>query len=176
MNDIFVSVKDDFGTYRIAYEDAVKYHGRRYIAGVAIGFQCLRLALSELSPDAPADRSKIRFFSGMNGIGVRDTAEMVARCVTGGRYSVSTAAVAEDAAPRTPGEGRFYFEVSAGTRTVRVRLKHGLVPDAFAPLALKDGAGTITPEELARLQEIKEGIAAHVVRHDPRKIFDCEVC
>ncbi len=175
-SEISVTVRDDFGVYRISYEDAVKYHGRRYIAGVAIGFQCLRLALSELSPDAPADRSKIRFFSGMKGIGVRDTAELVGRCVTDGRYSVSTSAVAEDTAPRTPGEGRFYFEVSCSTRTVRMRLKHGLVPDEFAHLALKDGAGTIASAELVRLQEIKEGIAAHVVGHDPKEIFDFEVC
>ena len=176
MSDLILSVKDDFGTYSITYEDAIKYHGRRYIAGVAVAFQAMNLAFSELSPNAPLERSSMRFFSGMKGIGVRDTAEMVARCVSEGRYFVSTESVENDSAPRTPGTGRFYFEVSCGTRMVRLRLKHGLVPDEFAPLALKDGAGTITPEELKRLQEIKETIASHVTSHDPKEIFDYEIC
>ncbi|MDR1730829.1 MAG: hypothetical protein LBR61_01915 [Synergistaceae bacterium] len=176
MSELAVWVKDDFGEGKIAWEDAVKYHGRRYIAGVAIGFQCLNLAFSVLSPDGPADRDRIRFFSGMEGLGVRDAVEMVTRCVSGGRYSVDTGVVEGDSAPKTPGRGRFYFEVFCGTRMLRVRLKHGLVPDEFAPLALKDGAGVITPEELKRLQEIKETIAAHVIGHDPKEIFDYEVC
>jgi hypothetical protein len=175
MSEAALSVRDDFGVWQITYEDAVKYHGRRYIAGVAVGFQCLRLAFSELSPGRPVERAKVCFFSGMGGLGVRDTVEMVARCVTDGRYTVNTGVVEEDAAPKTPGTGHFYFEVFYGTRMARVRLKHGLVPDEFAPLSLKDGAGTITPEELKRLQEIKEGIAAHVVGHDPKEIFDCEI-
>jgi hypothetical protein len=169
-------VKDDFGEWRIGYEDVLKYHGRRFIAGAALGFQALRLAFSELSPGRPAERAKVRFFSGMPGLGVRDAAEMAARCVTEGRYSVDAGAVKDDPAPRTPGTGRFYFEISYGTRMARLRLKHGLIPDEFAPLALKDGAGTITPEELKRLQEIKENVAAHVIGHDPKEIFDCEVC
>jgi hypothetical protein len=169
-------VKDGFGEWRISYEDVLKYHGRRFIAGAALGFQALNLALSELSPGKAAERAKVRFFSGMPGIGVRDTAEMVTRCVSGGRYSVDTGAVEEDSAPRTPGAGRFYFEISYGTRMVRLRLKHGLVPDEFAPLALKDDAGTITPEELKRLQEIKENVAGYVVGHNPKEVFDYEVC
>jgi hypothetical protein len=117
----------------------------------------------------------VRFFSGMGGIGVRDVVEMAARCVTNGRYFSDTGVVEHDSAPKTPGSGRFYFEVFYGTRMVRARLKHGLVPDEFAPLALKDDAGTITPEELRRLQEIKENIASHVMGSDPRDIFDYEV-
>ena len=176
MSGLSITVKDAFGTYSIGYDDVVKYHGRRFIAGAAIGFQCLALALAELSPGEPAERAKIRFFSGMAGLGVRDAVEMVTRCVTAGRYVADTAVVKDDNAPSTPGTGRFYYEVSYGTRTMRVRLKHGLVPDEFAPLALKDGAGTITADELRRLQEIKEGIAAHVTSRDPREIFDCETC
>jgi len=176
MSEAVLSVKDDFGTWKITWEDAVKYHGRRFIAGVAVGFQGLNLAFSELSPGKPADRSRVRFFSGMKGLGVRDTVEMVARCVTEGRYTVDTHVVEDDSAPGTPGEGRFYFEVFYGTRMVRLRLKHGLVPDEFAPLCLKDGAGTIAPEELSRLQEIKESVAAYVIGHDPKEIFDYEVC
>jgi hypothetical protein len=175
MSEVLLSVRDDFGTYQIGYEDAVKYHGRRYIAGVAVGFQCLNLAFAELSKDKPVERSKVRFFSGMRGLGVKDAVEMVARCVSGGRYIVDTGVVEGDSAPGTPGEGRFYFEVFYGTRMVRLRLKHGLVPDEFAPLCLKDEAKAIAQEELRRLQEIKENVAAYVIGHDPREIFDYEV-
>jgi formylmethanofuran dehydrogenase subunit E len=175
MSEVLLSVQDEFGTYRIGYEDAIKYHGRRYIAGVAVGFQCLSLAFAELSKDKAVDRSKVRFFSGMKGLGVKDAVEMVTRCVSRGRYVVDTEVVEGDSAPGTPGEGRFYFEVSYGTRMVRLRLKHGLVPDEFAPLCLKDEAKSIAPEELKRLQEIKENVAAYVIGHDPREIFDYEV-
>ncbi|MDR1623343.1 MAG: hypothetical protein LBS00_13330 [Synergistaceae bacterium] len=175
MSEALLWVQDEFGTYRIGYEDAVKYHGRRYIAGVAVGFQCLNLAFAELSKGKAAERSKVRFFSGMKGLGVKDAVEMVTRCVSGGRYVVDTEVVAEDSAPGTPGEGRFYFEVFYGTRMVRLRLKHGLVPGEFAPLCLKDEAKAIAPEELKRLQEIKENVAAYVIGHDPREIFDYEV-
>ena len=176
MNESLVTVKDAFGTYSVGYGDVVKYHGRRFIAGAAIGFQCLSLAFSELSPGDPAERSKIRFFSGMTGLGVRDAVEMITRCVSSGRYAADTEVVRNDSAPSTPGSGRFYYEVFYGTRMMRLRLKQGLVPEEFAPLALKDGAGIITADELRRLQEIKEGIAAHVIGNDPRDIFDFEIC
>ncbi|GHS89801.1 hypothetical protein AGMMS49957_13790 [Synergistales bacterium] len=175
MNEMALCVKDDFGTWKITYDDALKYHGRRFIAGVAMGFQCLNLAFSELSPGKPVDRAKVRFFSGMDGTGVRDVVEMATRCVSNGRYSVNTEVVEDDTAPETPGTGRFYFEVFYGTRMARLRLKCGLVPDEFAPLALKDGAGAITPEELRRLQEIKENIAVYLVGHDPKEVFEYEV-
>ncbi|MDR1978093.1 MAG: hypothetical protein LBQ42_05100 [Synergistaceae bacterium] len=175
MSEAILLVQDEFGTYRIGYEDAVKFHGRRYIAGVAVGFQCLNLAFAELSEGKAVERAKVRFFSGMKGIGVRDAVEMVTRCVSGGRYVVDTSVVAEDSAPGTPGEGRFYFEVFYGTRMVRLRLKHGLVPDEFSPLCLKDEAKEIAPEELKRLQEIKENVAAYVIGHDPKEVFDYAV-
>ena len=176
MNESAITVKDAFGTYCVGYEDVVKYHGRRYIAGVAIGFQCLKLAFSELSQGAPVERAMVRFFSGMDGLGVLDAVEMVTRCVTSGRYAADTEVVEEDTAPCTPGTGRFYYEVFYGTRMVRLRLKHGLVPDEFTPLSLMDASGSITPDELRRLQEIKEGIAAYVMEHDPKEIFDYQIC
>jgi hypothetical protein len=41
---------------------------------------------------------------------------------------------------------------------------------------LKDGAGTLAPDELSSLQEIKEGIAAYVIGHNPKEIFDYDIC
>jgi hypothetical protein len=167
----YIEIMDGKTLLRISYEDMIKFHGRFNIGGVAIAYKAIELGFARLSPGKIPRREDTGFFSGMSGSGVLDGAEMVLRARTRGTLVVDPALGAVNA---TAGgcRGRFYFEVRLGTQVIALALKEGFVTPEFTMLAKGFNEGTLTPDQLSRLQQVKEELAAAIMAKPAEQVFD----
>lgn len=167
----YIAIMDGDSLLKISYEDMVKYHGRFNIAGVAIAYKAIKLGFDRLTPGKVPRREDTGFFSGMSGSGVLDGAEMVLRAKTRGTLVVDPALGSENSA--TAGcRGRFYFEVRNAGQSIGLALKDGFVTDEFSGLAKGFNEGSLSPDQLLRLQALKEELAAAIMERTPEQIFD----
>lgn len=167
-------VSDRGVVLEIGFRDLVKYHGRFYIGGVALAFKLMQLAFQELVPGGVPDRELIGFATGLglNGPGVIDAVEMATRAKTRGRLATTIAALDEKPGPEAPdGAGRYYFEFTYGPKTIGLGVKPKLIPEEFMALSRKVHAQTISEAEKARLQEVKEELAAALLAAAPEELF-----
>ena len=167
----FIEIMDGGTLLGISYEDMIKYHGRFNIGGVAIAYRAIERGFAILSPGRVPDRTETGFFSGMSGSGVLDGAEMVMRARTRGTLVVDPELGAAGAAAGGC-RGRFYFEVRVGRQAVGLVLKEGFVTAEFAGLAKGFNDGSLNPEQLKRLQEVKEELAARIMDAPAGQVFD----
>lgn len=171
--DDAVCVRDKDTVIEISYQDMLKYHGRSYVAGVAMAFKLLELALAMLGGREGAARDDIRVVLGVNGPGIIDGIELVTRAATQGRLTVSQQIARDKDAPdAADGQGgKYYFEIACNGRRLCLALKHGLIPPEFIELSNKVHAGTITGREAARLQQLKEEIAVFLLGFPAAALF-----
>lgn len=159
----------------ITFDDLVRYHGRRSVGGLAVGFKALERGLPLLRGGRPPERHAISVDSAFDGPGARDAFEMVTRAVTGGRYRV-THDLALPGAPEAP-EGHFVFRLELGghdhgSTVVELTLRHGLVRDDFNEV-IRGGAAT--PEEEAYVTWLKRDLADRVLAMPAAEVFDAAV-
>ena len=165
--ELALEVVDDRTTLSIGFEDLVKYHGRSSIAGLALGFKAMELALPLLSPGRGPRRREVEVETAFDGPGSRDAFEMVTRAVTEDRYRV-VPELAFPGAPEAPG-GHFVFRLAYGGAAVDLVLRPGLVGDEFVDLARR---GPSSPAEEERLVEMKEAIAARLLAMPPEDVYE----
>jgi hypothetical protein len=163
-------VLDNGDPVSISFDDLLKYHGRSSIAGVAHAFKAMERAFPLLSPGEPPERYDITVESGFPGGGARDAFEMVTRAVTGDRYELTTEPAAAQA-PEAPG-GHFFFRLGYRGAAVDLVLRPGHIPGDFLELACKDGP---TPDEAGRAQQLKEEMAARLMRLPADQVYDAGV-
>lgn len=165
-------VKDHNTLLQITYEDMIKYHGRSFIAGVAMAFKLLELVTAVLA-DGILVRGKFQIVLGVNGPGIADSIEMATRTGTRGGMSIDQQiAWGKDAPKAADGQdGKYYFAVTYEDRKMVVWLRHSLVPQEFLDLAAKTHDGTITASEMIRLQQLKEEIAAMLISMEAESLF-----
>lgn len=171
----YIKVNDRGTILEISYEDMIKYHGRFNIGGVALAFKALELGLAQLIPgDEIPDRNKIGFVSalGEDATGVVDGVEMATRAATRGMLSTDMDAAKNIDAPANPDGGKFYFEVSYEGKRIGMALKAGLIPQEFTDILQILLTRRLTPAEMTRLQEVKEGIAAQVIAAEAQDLFN----
>ena len=161
-----LDVLDDRTTVSIDFEDLVKYHGRSSIAGLALGFKAMELALPLLSPGRGPRRREIEVETAFDGPGSRDAFEMVTRAVSDDRYRV-VPELAFPGAPEAP-QGHFVFRVAYGGAAVDLVLRPGLVGQDFIDL-VRRGPRTSTEED--RLVDMKEQIAARLLAMAPEDVY-----
>lgn len=168
-----IYVRDQETVIAISYPEMLKYHGRAYVAGVAIAYKLLESALPSLAGKEIMPRDKISILLGVNGPGIIDGIEMVTRANTQGRLTVDQRiAFDKDAPDAADGKGgKYYFEVACKGKKVSLTLKHGLIPAEFIELSHKVYAGTITAEEAIKLQKLKEEIAAFLMASAAGDLF-----
>lgn len=168
-------VRDHGTELAIGFEDLVKYHGRRYIGGVALAYRLLEHGFRLLGEPAP-ERERIGFLSGLGpaGEGVADAVEMATRARTRGSLVLDTSLVAEREAPEAPNGGKYYFEVVVGDKRVGLALRPGLIPPEFVALSRKARREGLSPAEETRIQELKEGLAEFILQAPVEDLF--EVC
>jgi hypothetical protein len=170
-----IKVQDRDTVLEISYEDMIKYHGRLNIGGVALAYQSLKLGLSKLLPEGDIpERHKISFNSalGDSATGVVDGVEMATRARSRGCLSADMDCGREVAAPANPDGGKFYFEVIYDGVKIGLALKQGLILQEFTDLlgiAMERG---LNINEMQRLQEVKEQIAAVVMAAEAKDLFD----
>lgn len=167
-----ICVKDHDVLLHITYDDIIKYHGRTFIAGAAMAYKLLELVSAVLT-DGILVRDKFHIVLGVNGPGIIDAIEMATRARTRGTLSIDQQIAREKDAPAAADgqDGKYYFEVTYGSRKMTVWLQDGLVPPEFLVLAAKTHDGTITMSEMVRLQQLKEEIAVIVISKEARSLF-----
>ena len=155
-------------TIAFSFEDMLKYHGPGSPGGVAQAFKVMERAFPVLKPDGPPIRREITVRTSFGGPGARDGFEAVTRAVSGDRFT-------RDPSLARPELGRererFVFVVGYGDRSVTLVLREGYVTPEFIDLARKDGR---SPEEKARLDELKEEMARTVMGAEAADVYDLE--
>lgn len=160
-------VRDHGVALTIGFEDCVKYHGRSNIGGLALGLRLMQRAFADLSPAQPPDRTAICVRTAFPGLGVRDAVEMIARAATRGVYVVDPA-LAPLSAPEAA-FGRLWFEVTIGAARAAYVTPPGVMSEAFIALGRLSHARPLSPEEATRWQEMKEQLAAALLRLPPQQ-------
>lgn len=173
-----IVIKDKNDVLNITYQDMIKYHGRHFIAGVAMSYKLLELALRELSPNEIPSREKIYVISSVNGPGIIDGIEMVTRAKSRHALTVDAqVSVGKDAPDAADGNGgKYYFEFKYNAKKLVVSLKHGFMPPEFITLAYKTHDGTLTESDELRLRTLKEEIADLLISNKPEELFDFIKC
>lgn len=171
-----IRIKDRDTVLELTYEDMIKYHGRFHIGGVAIAYQALKLGLSRLLPDEEIPRrEKISFVSGLGetATGVLDAVEMATRARSRGQLATDIELGKDVDAAVAPNGSKFYFELTYDGRRVGLALKPGLVPEEFIVLSQKAMARQLDAAGAARLQEVKEAMAADLISRPAAELFRC---
>lgn len=166
-------VRDQETVIQIAHQEMLKYHGSSFVAGVAMAFKMLELALSCLAGGEIVPRDKISILLGVDGPGIIDGIEMVTRANTQGRLTVDPQIARDKDAPDAADGrgGKYYFEVRCNEKMISLALKHGLIPSEFIDLSYKVHAGTITPGEMLKLQILKKETAAFLMASSSDDLF-----
>lgn len=151
---------------QFTFEDMMRFHGFGFPGGVAHGFKVLERALPLLSPDAPAERRDIAIRTPFRGPGARDAFEIVTRSLTEGRYSVEPDLAQPERGETLKG---YVFVLTYRGKTVRLRIREGIVRDEFIALGRKTDR---TPEEDARLAELKQEMADRLLALPATEIYD----
>jgi hypothetical protein len=160
-------VMDGSMELRFGADDLMRYHGPGYPGGVAHAFKVMERAFPLLAGGAPPQRRAIRFETAFPGPGARDGFELVTRAVTGGRYVVD-AAFAGPEVIESPA-GRYLFRLIHGDVHVTLTLRPGHVREEFVQLSR---LGARTPEQEARLTELKHEMADRLLRTPAAEVYD----
>ncbi len=169
-----ISIRDRNDVLNISFLDMLKYHGREFIAGVALAFKLLELAFQELSPAKTPSRETFSIMLGVQGPGIIDGIEMVTRARSRGTLIVNPkAAFSKDAPDAADGYGgKYYFEIEYAAKKLIIPLKHELLPPEFITLAYKTHDGTLTEADELRLRSLKEEIAELLMSGKAEVLFD----
>lgn len=173
-----IKVQDRDNVLEISYEDMIKYHGRLNIGGVALAYKALELGFKLLLPQGEVpQRRKICFNSalGPTATGVVDAVEMATRALTRNCLGTDIGLGRDAQAPQNPDGGKFYFEVDYAGKKVGLAVKKGLIPQEFTDLLGILETRPLTGDEMNRLQEVKEKIAAAVMAKPAADLFNVKL-
>ncbi len=169
-------IQDSTMRSEVSYEDMVRYHGRAFIGGVAMGYKLLELA-SETISNGVLERASFRMVSAVSGPGILDAVELATRARSRGALTVDAGlAKQQEAVDAADGQGgKYYFEIFYKNRQLQVRLKDGVAPEEFLLLARKTHDGSISAAEKTRLQQLKEEIAAFIMTKRATELFEYSI-
>ncbi|MDH7794587.1 MULTISPECIES: hypothetical protein [unclassified Beijerinckia] len=161
-----ITVQAEEEPIAIGFDMLAAYHGQAALAMLAVTFQAQAVALSILSPQAPARRSSISIVSGHPGPGVRDAFECVTRAVTRGVY------VVDRALPHgrlVPGFDISYsFRITLDGKTIELALKPDALPPRFFELNFTPNRSEADNAELSLL---KRTIAGDILSRAGQDLF-----
>lgn len=101
--------------------------------------------------------------------------EMATRALTRSCLSTDIGIGRDAKAPQNPDGGKFYFEVDYAGNKVGLALKAGLIPQEFTDLLVILEKRPLTGDEMKRLQEVKEEIAATVMAIPAAELFNVKL-
>ena len=168
-----ITIKDRDTVLDITYRDMLQYHGRFYIAGVAMAYKLLERIMLELPGSAIPSREAFSFTIAVNGPGIIDGLEMATRARSRGHLAVDAGIAANINAPdAADGKGgKYYFEIAYEQQKVAFKLKDNIIPPEFQALAHRSHDGTLDPAGASRLQTLKEEIAVFLTGADASMLF-----
>ncbi len=161
----FTTIDTDFSKGRLTYvqkitlKDLTKFHGH-LCDGLVEGALSLQLAMKELFPNQPIDRTNLRIISKPSPC-LTD----VAIYLTGGRYQFNTFYV------DTAFKGLYIIQRIDNKQTVVVSRKENVKPaviDSLGTLATKQ---MLTPCGLDSLKILENNYAIYLLKHKPEQLF-----
>jgi hypothetical protein len=69
----------------------------------------------------------------------------------------------------------YYFEVSDGTRTVKLTLKENILQSKFFEFFSKSQKQTLTKEDIKEFNDLKKLIEKDALEKSPNEIFELEI-
>lgn len=161
-----ITVQAEEEPISIGFDAVAAYHGQAALAMLAVTFQAQALALSLLSPAAPARRNGISIVSGHPGPGVRDAFEFVTRAVTRGAYVVDRSLPQARLAPGF--DISYSFRITLEGKTVELALKPDALPVRFFELNF---TANRNDSDNAELSLLKRTIAEDVLNRSGPDLF-----
>lgn len=161
----FTTIDTDFSKGRLTHiqtinlENLENFHGH-LCDGLVEGALAMRLAMNELYPDQPIDRTNIRIVSRPSPC-LAD----VAIYLTGGRYQYNTFYV------DTAFKGLYIIQRIDNQQAVAVSRNFGVKPmsiDSLGELAIKQ---LLTPCSLDSLKTLENNYAEYLLSHNPKQLF-----
>ncbi len=163
--DAAIEVGDGDRRLRCSFEDMMRYHGGGSPGGVAHAFKVMQRGFPLLDSGEVPQRHEIAVATAFAGPGARDAFEFVTRAVTDGRYVVQAELAREE---RGLALERFVFVLRYRGQVVTLALREGFVSDEFIHLA----RGERTPEQEARLTQLKQEMADRVMASPAAEVYD----
>jgi len=162
---IFETIDTDFSKGRLTHRQTItmndleKFHGH-LCDGLVVGALAMQMALQQLFPDQPIDRTNLRIISKPSPC-LTD----VAIYLTGGRYQFNTFYVDTDF------EGLYIIQRVDNLKAISVSLNKGVKPseiDSLGAIAIKQ---ELSPCDIEHLRALEDRFTQDLLRQDPQRIF-----
>lgn len=128
---MFITVIDAGTRTSFDVDDVMRYHGPHCWGGVVHAFKAMETAFPRFVNGGRIERRELRVRTPLDSAGARDAFEMVARCVSEGRYTLDPSLLQTD---RGALLAPYFFEFSYLGQTQAVRLRPGHVRADFIRL------------------------------------------
>ncbi len=166
MNETRLTVLEDGKELAYSYAELMHYHGFGFPGGVAHAFKVMERALPLLADGAALERREISIQTPFKGPGARDGFEMVTRSLSEGRYTVDPDLAQPERGETLKG---YVFILSYRGKTVRLRIRDGIVRDEFIALGRKLDRSA---EENERLEWFKSDMAGRLLSLPAEEVYD----
>lgn len=161
----FTTIDTDFSKGRLTHQQTIsindleKFHGH-LCDGLVVGTLAMQIALNELYPNQPIDRTNLRVVSKPSPC-LTD----VAIYLTGGRYQFNTFYV------DTTFHGLFIVQRIDNNQTVSVSLNKGVKPTAIDSLGHLATLQKLSPCGIDSLRQLENNFTKQLYNAEPHKIF-----
>ncbi len=162
-----LTVAEDNTSLTFTYDDFVKYHGFKSPCGLSQAYKVLELALPILEDGKPVERRELNIITAFTGPGAKDGFEMIARAVSGDRYTVNPR-LGGDGVTESP-SGKYFFRLEYRGKFVELRLKPEHIREDYIQLSRTPNRSDSQHE---RLQELKQELADRVLPQTSEQLYD----
>jgi len=160
-----LEIRDRQGIKPLRYNEAVKYHGRHHLAGVALGWKLLEGVLSRC--DGIPSRDSILLTVGATPPGVTDCLEYATRAFSRRRAIVDEGFMG---GPRVCcGSLSFAFRCTEGRILATVR--DNVLPRQVVDTAIRIDAGMADDEDIAYWRKSSQELAGQIMKKSPESLF-----
>jgi acetolactate decarboxylase len=161
----FETIDTDFSKGRLNHKqkitinDLEKFHGH-LCDGLVVGALAVQVAMKELYPNEPIDRTNLRIVSKPSPC-LTD----ISIYLTGGRYQFNTFYVDTDF------EGLYIIQRIDDLKTVSVSLNKGVKPTAIDSLGNIAIQKNLSPCDIDHLRKLEDDFTQALIHSDPTKLF-----
>lgn len=149
-----IKVAESDGTLSFEFDDLVRFHGRRSVCGLTVGYKIMQAAWEAVWQDVPPQRDLIKVESAFPGPGTQDAFEMVTRAVSRRDYTVLQN-IAPGPQIAEAAKGTYFFRLSDDRYVVELGLEPSVVPSAFVPLRRKMARGLASNDEATEFRALQ---------------------
>lgn len=179
-NEKLIKIIDGEKQLSFTFDNLMNFHGGAMPGGVALACRMMQTVFDMFQYERGRlpKRGETSFYSGLGekGEGILDAMDLVLELrKRQGIKGVNIFPIPETA-PRAPGNGRYYFELTIEDTVFCISLKEGLIPKRFFELSekrhslLKIGEA-LSEEEMDRLMVLRQELAKAIMKLDGSDLF-----